>query len=75
MSTTKYKGKQYKRYKVKVIKTICECAGSIFFMAALISLIALDDTEWFIIYLCIGLIPLIVIIRCKRMLRLMHGEI
>ena len=31
MSTTKYKGKRYKRYKVKVIKTICECAGSIFF--------------------------------------------
>ena len=70
--TITYNEKLYTKRKVKTIKTICECAGSILFMAALISLIAFDMPVFFLIYFVVALVPFVGALRCLRILK--HGQ-
>lgn len=72
MITITYNDKLYTRRKVKTIKTICECAGSILFMAALLSLIAFDMPGFFLIYFVVALVPCVGALRCLRILK--HGQ-
>lgn len=73
MITITYNDKLYTRRKVKTIKTICECAGSILFMAALISLIAFDMPGFFLIYFVVALVPCVGALRCLWILK--HGQV
>ena len=72
MITITYNDKLYTKRKVKTIKTICECAGSILFMAALISLIVFDMPGFFLIYFVVALVPCVVALRCLWILK--HGQ-